>query len=223
MTITSPSIPVPGREANTSFGLPVLIGLGGRLRSGKDALADHLVAEHGFVKIGFSDPLNLALQVLNPLIPLDFDVHRTDGSLLGRQNTLVRYSDLAQTVDYADAKRHREVRELLQRLGTEVGRNMIDENVWVNVAVNTIKNYRNAGTPVVLTGLRFVNEVQAVRGLVGARTVWVDRPGLGEGTTSAHASENSISAEDFDQVVVNDGTLDDLYAKADALVESLRL
>lgn len=223
MTITSPSIPVPGREADTGFGLPILIGLGGRLRSGKDALADHLVARHGFVKIGFSDPLNLALQVLNPLIPLDFDVHRADGSLLGRQNTLVRYSDLAQTVDYADAKRHREVRELLQRLGTEVGRNMIDENVWVNVAVNTIKNYRNAGTPVVLTGVRFANEVEAVRGLPASRTVWVDRPGIGTGTTSAHASEHSITAEDFDQVVVNDGTLDDLYAKADDLVASLRL
>jgi hypothetical protein len=46
-----------------------IIGIGGKLRSGKDTVADHLVSAHGFTKLGTSSPLLRAALVLDPVIP----------------------------------------------------------------------------------------------------------------------------------------------------------
>ena len=48
-----------------------LIGLGGKLRAGKDAVGDYLEEKHDFVKLGMSDALNDALLKLNPYIPTE--------------------------------------------------------------------------------------------------------------------------------------------------------
>jgi hypothetical protein len=53
---------------------------------------------------------------------------------------------------------------------------------------------------------------------LGAESWWVERPSLEDGENSGHASENSVSAVDFDVVVLNDSTLTDLYDRVDALV-----
>jgi len=55
-----------------------------------------------------------------------------------------------------------------------------------------------------------------VKALSG-RAVWVTRPGYEQ--TGSHASENSVSPDDFDQVLVNDGTLEDLAQSSLALLK----
>lgn len=187
---------------------PTLIGLGGRLRSGKDAVADHLVAKHGFVKLGMSDALHEAMLAIDPI------VDPGDSARGGMPET---YSELVERVGYVEAKTDPEVRRLLQKLGTEVGRNMIGENVWVSIMARKIDDHRSAGHPVVVTGLRFPNETQMIREL-GGRTVWIDRPSLAAGAAAAHVSENSVSEADFGERIINDGTLEDLYERADILV-----
>lgn len=194
---------------------PTLIGLGGHLRSGKDAVADHLVAEHGFVKIGMSDALHEAMLAIDPIVVVGEFVQYPEGAPGYGWNTpraQMRYSELVEAVGYVEAKKRPEVRRLLQKLGTEVGRNMIGEQVWTNIIARKIDDHRGAGHPVVVTGIRFPNEVQMIREL-GGRPVWIDRPSLAtSGAIAAHASENSVSEEDFDGLIVNDRTLEDLYA-----------
>lgn len=185
---------------------PTLIGLGGHLRSGKDAVADHLVTEHGFVKLGMSDVLHEAMLALDPVVRVWND------------GTFERYSKVIAEHGYVEAKKRPEARRLLQKLGTEVGRDMIGENVWANIMARKIDDHRGAGHPVVVTGIRFPNEVRMIREL-GGRTVWVDRPNLAtRGAIAAHASENSVGEQDFDGLIVNDGTLEDLYAHVSQLL-----
>src|SRR5690606_741544 len=118
---------------------------------------------------------------------------------------------------YVEAKTDPEVRRLLQKLGTEVGRNMIGENVWVSIMARKIDDHRSAGHPVVVTGLRFPNEPQMIREL-GGRTVWIDRPSLAAGAAAAHVSENSGSESALGARIIYAGTLEGLYEPAGILV-----
>ncbi|MBT2484760.1 MULTISPECIES: hypothetical protein [unclassified Microbacterium] len=188
-----------------------LIGLGGRLRSGKDAFADRLVDKHGYVKLGMSDALHEAMLAIDPIVEAYGNVYDTEVEF-------ARYSELIAEVGYVEAKKIPEVRRLLQQLGTEVGRNMIGENVWVQIMARKIDDHRAAGHPVVVTGIRFPNEVRMIAQL-GGQALWIERPGVHAPTagTAAHASENSVSADDFHSTLLNDGTLAELEAKADVI------
>lgn len=205
-----------------------LIALGGKLRAGKDAVGDHLVAEHGFVKLGMSDALNLALLALNPWVRLDFAViveyPWEAGLRRGKfhKGEYVRYADLHAAVGYTEAKKHSDVRVYLQKLGTEVGRDMIDPDVWVRIAEKKIRALWAEGKDVVITAMRFPNEVAMVERM-GGESVWVNRTAPDDAesdeSVSAHTSEGSVSEEDFELRIENDGTLEDLHGWADAIVQ----
>lgn len=234
-----------------------LIGIGGLKGHGKDAFADALVAHSGYVKTFMSEPLDAALRTLNPIISmprvygedekqeisLSLGIpHREEAEF----HRIERYTDVVDRLGYTAAKEILEVRRLLQAMGTEVGRNMFGESVWVDIAREKILESRAAGTPVVITGIRYQNEIDLVREL-GGYTVWVERTvwpvkephpltdaidaalqspeepqGVAQDTTAAHSSETSLHAEDFDIFIENDSTLQDLEAQAVRLAEEIR-
>lgn len=169
------------------------VGVGGYATSGKDAFADFLVDE-GFTKTYMSEPLERILLTLNPIIYTEGD-------------RVVRYADLHAQVGYARSKQVAEVRRLLQVLGSEVGRDMISADIWVDLMVKSIANVQNA----VITGIRFPNELVAVRRHGGA-LVWIERPGVHP--VNVHKSDNTLTELDFDLIVHNDGSLEDLRMKA---------
>lgn len=197
--------------------LPPLLGIGGAFGAGKDAVADVLV-DNGWTKTFMSKPMSAALYTLNPWIPID-----SRFLFFFKRRKWVRYADFVDEVGYTDAKLNEEVRSLLQLLGTEVGRNMLGENIWADMVRREIIETRAAGTPVVMTGARYPNELTLIREL-GGELVWVDRPApsistTGTAKTSSHSSEGATSASDFDIVILNDGSLADLATKSVALGE----
>lgn len=219
---------------------PLLIGLGGKIAAGKDTVADFLVSHHGFEKLGMSDPLAMALYTLNPWIGERY-------SEAGHYVEQIRYREIADEIGYTEAKKIPEVRRLLQVLGTEIGRLQLGENTWTNVAARRISEIRAAGVPVVLTGVRFENEAAMIEQL-GGFLVYVERPqpnllafgddkappaeNLGEAVVKAiddaldparaqhHASEVTLTAERFDFLIRNEGTLADLQQHTTSLVET---
>lgn len=211
--------PPGGPEAPTSRvqanALP-LVGVGGKLRAGKDTVADLLVEKHGYSKTFMSETLAEALYRLDPLVPdIESDEH-------------VPYRSVVDRVGYTEAKKIPEVRRLLQALGTEVGRELLGEDIWTTAARRRIESLRAEGKPVVITGIRFPNEAAMVRELGGV-LVWIERPvtarqtpprlrttvaaideALAVQSVTQHASEVTLEAEDFDYVILNDGPLDKL-------------
>ena len=201
----------------------IVIGLGGKLRSGKDTVADYLASEHDFVKIGMSDALRDALYTLNPWIRLT-PIERTWLNAISeftKFNAFTKYRAIEDAVGYTEAKTISDVRRLLQVLGTEVGRQIISENVWVDIVERRIAEYRAQGRSVALTGVRFENEQSMIR-RIGGTLVWIERPGLDTAEAhAAHASEQA-TGEDFDLTIANVGTLNDLYADVETLLSNLR-
>lgn len=170
-----------------------LIGLTGYAHSGKDAFADHMINEFGYVKLGFADKVcELALK-LNPIIwKLPFPQ---------------RLKTIVDKKGWTKAKRIPGVRRYLQWLGSEVGREVFGEDIWINTLKPKISELLSKGTSVIITNVRFENEAQYIEEL-GGNIVLVTRPGVGP--VNGHKSDKG---EAFDYAIFrvdNDGTEEDL-------------
>lgn len=171
-----------------------LVGLSGYARSGKDTVAGYLTA-HGFTRQAFADPMREALLRLNPSIDVD-----------GYRLTLKQG---VQAVGWEGLKElSTELRPLLQRFGTEVGRYMFGEDIWVTTAMARVKG------DTVFADVRFPNEADAIRDAGGQ--VWrVER--LGTQPANTHASEHALDLYDFDHTIINAGSLAELEKKVNQL------
>jgi hypothetical protein len=95
----------------------------------------------------------------------------------------------------------------MQRMGTEVGRNMFGQNFWVDMAINNLPD----GSKAVFADVRFPNEADAIKALGGE--VWrVMRTGVGP--ANDHISEHALNDyHGFEHLLSNDGSLEDLAEK----------
>jgi hypothetical protein len=174
--------------------LPQFIGLHGFPGTGKDAVAK-ILADYGYTRVAFADKLREALYVLNPVIVFD------------EYGYELRVQDLVDNLGWDDAKRqYEEIRRMLQVIGTEVGREMIDQNVWVDAAFKGLDKDKKY----VFTDLRFENEHHAIDSRLGM-LVKIERPGVG--AVNDHKSEKPLPDKWFDVRLINDGTLEDLHTK----------
>jgi hypothetical protein len=182
----------------------MIIGLSGYAQSGKDTLGAFLVKEHGFKRYAFADGLKNVVYTLNPIV--------------GPNGPDSRIQELVDTKGWEEAKRVPEVRRLLQVMGTEAGRKVLGENVWVDAVFNQIA--KNGDENVVITDARFPNEAQAVKA-AGGYMVRINRPGVT--AINDHPSEVSLDEWGFDYTVNNDSSLLVLRDKAKGLVHGLTM
>ena len=179
-----------------SFYKEITIGLAGYARAGKDTVAK-MVTEYEFEQRSFAAPLKDCLYALNPLA-LDYE------------KTTIQ--DIVDARGWEDAKTYPEIRSLLQRLGTEAGRNVLGQNIWVDALFNAPSNGR-----IVISDVRFPNEATAIK-LRGGLVWRVERPGYGPVNT--HSSETAIDDFDYDGVIVNDGDLGQLQVRVKEIVHA---
>lgn len=153
------------------------------------------------------DVVEKLLYALNPIVVLP---HKR---LFGHVPELVRANDFVTTYGYERAKEIQpELRALLQRLGTEAGRDILGENVWVNACL------RDAPERLTISDTRFTNEALTIKAR-GGIVVRVSRPGYGP--INDHSSETGLESFDFDARIENDSTLADFYRKIDVLVSTI--
>jgi hypothetical protein len=104
-------------------------------------------------------------------------------------------------------------RLVLQLLGTEGGRDVIHPNIWVNATLGNLKE----DDQVIITDVRFPNEVEGIKNRKGI-VIRVVRPS--KVSTSTHPSETSLNDyKNWDYVIVNDGTLEELEEKVIKMLE----
>lgn len=94
-------------------------------------------------------------------------------------------------------------RDAMRTLGTEWGRGMIGEDVWVRAAMRHVQGRLYSGYSVVIDDCRFNNEAEAVHEMGGV-VVLLTRSGVQ--SSSTHASEAGIRSSLIDFPVANDGT-----------------
>lgn len=187
----------------------MIIGLGHKAQVGKDSIADVLVRKHGFTRLAFADALKQAALDMDPLVMSPGQVNVNLGA--------GRLSYIVEAMGWEDAKKINEVRRFLQELGVAVRR--IDPDIWVRRVLGQLDDL-----DYVITDVRFPNEFEALKGH-GALLVEVVRPGLPPltGRAARHASETALEGWDWDRVIKNDGTLDDLEYTVDTFLEVERL
>lgn len=176
-----------------------IIAFSGYARAGKDEAAKVLVNQYGFRRIAYADKLRAALYTLNPIV--SYVVWRDgDGNrILPTEDTYVTLQNVIDTYGWDGYKASEygpEIRRLIQHLGTEVARDILGENVWVDAAL------RNVGDDekIVITDCRFPNEAQAVKDR-GGYVVRIERPGVGP--ASDHPSEHALKDWNFDFTIFN--------------------
>jgi hypothetical protein len=107
-----------------------------------------------------------------------------------------------------------DIRGLMQRMGTEVGREMFGENFWVDAAMKRAKD----GDKIVFADVRFPNEADAIKKL-GGKVVRVLRDGIL--AANSHISETALDDYTFDVLIVNSGSLDELASMVEDVAENV--
>lgn len=178
----------------------MIVGLGYKARSGKDTVANYLVANFGFKRIAFADPLKLACM-----------------EIFGWTEEHV-YGDLKEVVDpyWGFSPRY-----ALQKVGTECMRDNFDREIWVKAAGKRI--LENPKINWVITDCRFPNEAKAIAEW-GGRVVKVDRPGA-EASQGIEKHPSEIAMDAYDgwwYTICNYGTLSELYDTIDNFWREIR-
>ncbi len=200
--------------------MPVVIGLTGKKRVGKDTVAARLVNYHGFRRVAFADKLRAVVLAADPLVHIEQDEvgpAREAGlsALVGygwANANHLRLSLLVEACGWEAAKEVREVRRLLQTTGVGV-RDHLGSEAWVDAVESTVAL---SDRPVVITDVRFPNEAAFVQWRADGYLARVVRD-TGDAAAGAHSSETAMDAHPVDVTIDNNGTIDDLCEAADAL------
>lgn len=192
---------------------PIVIGLTGKARSGKDTVADYLVYNYGFKKYSIANAVKDAALAVNPIVYWDKFSDKP-----------VRLAQLISAVGWEIAKdTYPEVRSILQLLGTEAGWKMHGQDMWTRRTEQAIRNENDPRTMrVVISDIRFPHEIDMLRSLSEEYLVArVERDNVGISGTSLgqHESENNEFPVDFH--IMNDGSLGELSSKVDFLVSGI--
>jgi hypothetical protein len=203
----------------------MIIGICGFIGSGKDTVADFLVNFHEFRRESFASTLKDSVAA----------VFGWDRTLLEGRTAEAR--EWREQVDPWWAERldmpTLTPRWVLQYWGTEVCRRGFHDDIWIASLENKLRNSKDN---IVISDCRFPNEIEAIKKANGV-IVWVQRGALPEWYDDAvsanqgnniginamklrkiHASEWAWLGSEFDHVIDNNGTIDDLFKQAQSLV-----
>ena len=173
----------------------MIIALTGRAGVGKSTVARALCADHGFLRIGFADPLKAMLRGFYRAGELSSD--DIDRRISG---------DLKEIPD--PWLGGISPRYTMQTLGTEWGRKRMGEDFWIGAWERSVG--ASGAERIVVDDCRFTNEAEAVRKLGGV-VIGLRREGVAP-LPGNHASEFGTEPDEWIDV------MDDFPAATAALV-----
>ena len=163
-----------------------IIGITGPAQCGKDTAADYIISKRPvYRKISFADPMKEMLRV---------GLGLTSGQL---------YGSLKDIIDnrYGCTPRH-----MLQTLGTEWGRELINSNVWVK-AIEI--HLADIGGTFIIPDVRFENEAELVR--KHGRLIHIRGRDHNIEAGADHVSESGVNCGSTDIIIHNDDLIDSFY------------
>jgi hypothetical protein len=195
-------------DKTTEINLPQIIGITGRKFNGKDTLAEYLVKNHKYEQLAFAKPIK--------------DISK----ILFGFNEQQLYGSLKETID---DRWNVTPRTVMQYIGTEMFRKMmgnvvpeLGEDFWVKCLMEQIKSKlkENPNVKLVISDVRFANEIDAIKTFNDHLLLRVSRPSINN-NVDVHESESFIEKLTVDHEILNDSTIDSLYDKFDKLINIL--
>jgi hypothetical protein len=178
---------------------PRIIGFSGRKYNGKDTAAKQLIND-GYTPMSFAEPIKDVAKML-----FGFSENQVNGTQ--KEELDVRWNTTP--------------RAALQFIGTEVFREQIQKllpEIGADFWVKSLENRIPSNTNVVITDVRFPNEVAMIHRL-GGKVIRVRRA-LAE-NPDTHISEQHIDLLDADYDIDNNGTVEELHRTVKNIERSL--
>lgn len=211
----------------------MIVGLAGFARSGKDEAAKALIAQ-GWERRSFADILRKFVYRMNPMVGI---------SHYGQEVFLCDVIDRYTWDGYKETEWGAEIRRLLQRVGTECGRQLINDSVWIDATLGpdviaVVPNCTTCGNPasphpyrhpvktmnkyvpeskIVVPDVRFPNEFNEIQNR-GGMVIRIVRPG--NVAANDHVSEHALAdyGDYYDEVIINNGSINALHDKVRSAV-----
>lgn len=204
---------------------PLFIALSGKQQAGKDTFVNMAVeilrtSNKPVAVTAFAEPLKrIAIDVLG--IPRELVYGSNEDK---EQYTHIVWDSFPDQIrrKYGNQSPwhlrigHMTVREVLQVLGTDIFREMLENDVWAKAPFR--REWPNAEI-VFITDARFPNEVQVVKDRGGV----VIRLERDTGLADQHISETALDDFDFEYCYQNNGSLDELRDYVRNILRSLKL
>lgn len=206
-----------------------IIGIVGFIGAGKDSIADYLVKRYLFQRESFAMTLKDAVSSIFGWDRIKLE-GKTEADRHWREQIDPWWSERLNIHNLTP-------RLILQQWGTEVCRYGFHDQIWIASLENKL---RQTSSNIVISDCRFPNEIKSIKdsnGLI-VRVIRGNEPSWYNLALSAnnpsdpnsflaknelknigvHPSEWAWVGSDFDFVVYNNGTLEDLYRKIDIIV-----
>lgn len=192
------------------------IAITGKANTGKNTVSKIITEElnkdiHNYSKfkvIAFADPIKEMVRQMFPTLPHEY--------LYGSSENRAKEIPGA----FKDGK-PLTVRQLLIDLGTGVGR-QYKENLWLDVFDYTFKIAKSKKREVVIvTDVRFRNEFDHLKKL-GFFQIRVLRDSHAKINHSSETNQDSIQNEEFDVVIENNGSLEELEYKIKQIIPKIK-
>lgn len=190
---------------------PLVLGLYSSVpASGKSSFARALISD-GFVRL----PLAQTLKQMGRVVL----------EALGYDKALIDELESVRKDVPLDALDGVTPRWLYQSLGTDWGRTLIHQELWLRCWLGKAERLLADGVDIVVDDVRFPNEAQMIEEVCGGAMVRIRRPEAeaSAGKECLHASEGALDDWDFAAEVLNRGTLEALGDQARQLVRQLEV
>lgn len=177
-----------------------LIGISGKKGSGKDTFYDIVSSQDPkYINVKFADKLKEICSVLTGL-PIEYFYNRK------------YYGKYMQDWDMT-------IREMMQRLGTDVLRDNFDKRIWIKSVFSNLSDNQN----VIITDVRFENEADAIleRGgyLIRIEPTY---PGY-INMADEHPSENALDNYDKFDFIIQNTNIDEYKQQIKNIMEQINL
>jgi hypothetical protein len=205
----------------------MIIGMVGMIGSGKGTVGDYLHEGKGFYRESFAKPLKDAIAII-----FNWPRHLLEGDTPESR----KWRD--EEDPYWTRKLGWKVtpRSVLQKMGTEAGREVFGYELWTASLINRLKPNKDY----VITDVRFANEINAlyemnsviIRVKRGPEPDWFEHAQwylkykpretlFNFAGKDVHISEYGWVNSRMDYVIPNDGTIEELYMHTDAILTQL--
>lgn len=140
---------------------------------------------------------------------------------------LINYGDyvkfIAKQYYNWDGEKNEIGRALLQHIGTEQGRNTVDKNIWVDMVINTVKVAKEDYDIAIVADCRFPNEFDRWREqnceIITVKMQRINHQNKLTEEQRKHESETSLDNYTVENIIENNGNLEDLRNMAQSLAD----
>lgn len=188
-------------------------------QSGKSTIADHLISQHGFIRLSFAEPLKAMLSTLL----IEFGYNPGDAYHITHVDKGAPIPEIDSRVD---------ARHLLRTLGTEWGRQCVHPELWLRCWATRYMRLRTNGIQhVVVDDVRYENEA-VLLSRFDAQFWKVVRPSTKH--KIEHISDGGLDhlkllndptndySLGFHHCFTNDSSIEDLQRSVDAVLSSTK-